>query len=59
MQEINPNLSEEYHQKGPNDKSLRDIGFMFLLLWADVASLITFVGYLRANTRERNPGASY
>lgn len=52
MQEINPNLGEEDHQKGPNDKSLRDIGFMFLLLWTDVASLITFVRYLRANTGE-------
>lgn len=58
MQEINPNLGEEDHQKGPYDKSLRDIGFMFLLLLADVASLFMFVGYLRANTREGNPGAS-
>lgn len=58
MQEINPNLGEEDHQKGPNDKSLGDIGFMFLLLLVDVASLITFVGYLRANTREGNPRAS-
>lgn len=61
MQEVDTNLGEEDRQESANHKSLRDVCnvcFISLLLLANVAGLITFVRYLRANTGERKPGAT-